>query len=147
MGFNDFDESRDGGMRQLSEDVYLSFQIFDLVGLVHPLLLVDLNSYLLVGSFVEAHSDSSVGSLAQLSKNLIVVHLCFGFDGHDEVQQLTAALDRLLLLRGVLHLLHLQLADVVGRELILHQVAHELDVHLLGPLLLFFQRLLRTFGV
>ena len=147
MGFNDLDESRDGGMRQLSEDVYLSFQIFDLVGLVHPLLLVDLNSYLLVGALIEAHSDSSVGSLAQLSKNLIVVHLFFGFDGHDEVQQLTAALNGLLLLCGVLHLLHFELADVVGRELVLHQVVHELDVHLLRPLVLFFQRLLRTFGV
>ena len=147
MGFNDFDEFCDGGMGEFSKDVYLSFQIFNLVGLIDSLLLIDLNGYLLVCSLIQAHSDSAVRSLTQLSKNLIVFHLFFWFDGHDEVEQLAAALNRLFLLSGRLHLLHFELADVVGRELVLHQVVHELDVHLLRPLVLFFQRLLRTFGV
>lgn len=150
MGLDDVDESGDGGMGKFSQDVDFPLQVLYLVGLVDPLLLVDLDGYFLVGALIESHPDCPVGSFPQLSEDLVVVHLFLGPDRDDEVEQLAggAILNRLfLLLGGVLHLLHLELADVVGRKLVLHEVVHQLHVHLLRPLVLLFQRLLRTLGI
>ena len=145
LRFDDVEQLGDGGVGQLSEDVDLPLQILDLVGLVQPLLLVDLYGDLLVGALVHPHLHDPVRSFPQLPVDLVVVLLFLGLYGHDEVEQLGLA--RLFLLVGVLDLHHLEFLDVVGGELVLHEVAHEVDVHLLGLLVLLLQRLLSALGV
>jgi hypothetical protein len=145
LRLDDVDELGDGGVGELGEDVDLPLQVLNLVGLIHALLFVDLHCDLLVVALVEPHADRAVCALPQFSEDLVVAHFLLGLDGHDEVEQLGAP--ALLLVGGVLELLHLELADVVGRELVLHEVVHELHVHLLGALVLLLQRLLRTLGV
>lgn len=75
LRFNDIQQFGDSGMRQLSEYVDLPFQIFDLVGLIQPLLLVYLDCYFFIGALIHAHLHDSIGSLAQFSIDLVVVLL------------------------------------------------------------------------
>jgi hypothetical protein len=149
LRLDDVDEFGDGGVAELGQDVDLPLQVLDLVGLVDALLLVDLDGDLLVGALVKPHTHSPIRALPQLSEDLVINHLLLGLDGDDKVEEFAGGggLDGLLLIGGVLHLLHLELVDVVGCELVLHEVAHQLHVHLLRTLVLLLQRLLRTLWV
>ena len=61
---NDVDELGDDRVAQLRQDVHLTLQVLQLVGLVQPLLLVDLYGHLVVGALADAHLHHAVRPLA-----------------------------------------------------------------------------------
>lgn len=119
-------------MVEFSKDVDLPLKIPNLVGIIYPLLLVYLYRDLLIGPLVHAHPYQTISSLAKLAINIVIRQLLLLQDGHVQVQHLLLG----LLLLTIFDLLHLEFADIVGCELILHQILHEFHVHLLRTLLL-----------
>lgn len=129
-------------MAEFSKNVDFPLKIPNLVGVVDPLLLVYLYGYLLVGALVHAHPHQAICALAELAIDVVMCEFLFLQDGHVEVQHLLLG----LLLLAVLDLLHLELADIVGCKLVLHQILHELHIHLLRALLFALQGLLLPTG-
>ena len=132
-------------MREFSQNVDLPLQIFDLIGFIQPFLLINLDGHSLLGADVKTHSDQPISALAQLPIDLIIILLLLALHRYDQIEQLV--LRTLFLLNHVFHLLHLQLVHKIWCDLVLHDVDHELGVHLLRSLVLLLQRFLSALGI
>ena len=74
-------------MIELSEQIYLSLQVFDFIRLVDTFLFINFNRYFLVIPSIDSHSYQTICAFTEFSKYFVLFQLLLTFNRDSQIEQ------------------------------------------------------------